>query len=53
VTLLAGASYFIPVFSAVIAAGVLSSPLSRAFWHGACTVTGGSLLCWLATHVRN
>ena len=53
VTLLAGASYFIPVFSAAIAAAVLSTPLSLAFWQGACMVTGGSLLCWLATRGRD
>lgn len=53
VTLLAGASYFIPVFSAAIAAAVLSTPLSLAFWQGACMVTGGSLLCWLATRARD
>lgn len=53
VTLLAGASYFIPVFSAAIAAAVLSTPLSLAFWQGAGMVTGGSLLCWLATRARS
>lgn len=52
VTILAGASYFIPVFSAALAATLLSTPLSLAFWQGACMVTGGSLLCWLATRAR-
>lgn len=52
VTILAGASYFIPVFSAAIAAALLSAPLSLAFWQGACMVTGGSLLCWFATRSR-
>jgi drug/metabolite transporter (DMT)-like permease len=49
VTLLAGASYFIPVFSAAIAAAVLRAPLSAAFWQGAAMVCAGSILCWLAT----
>lgn len=52
VTVLAGASYFIPVFSAALAAAVLSTSLSLAFWQGACMVTGGSLLCWIATRSR-
>jgi drug/metabolite transporter (DMT)-like permease len=52
VTLLAGASYFIPVFSAAIAAAVLSTPLSLSFWQGAGMVVGGSLLCWFATRSR-
>ena len=52
VTILAGACYFIPVFSAAIAAALLSAPLSLAFWQGACMVTGGSLLCWFATRSR-
>lgn len=49
VTILAGASYFIPVFSAVLAALVLSTPLSLSFWQGAAMVCVGSTLCWLAT----
>lgn len=49
VTLLAGASYFIPVLSAALAALVLSTPLSPAFWQGAAMVCAGSVLCWLAT----
>jgi drug/metabolite transporter (DMT)-like permease len=52
VTLLAGASYFIPVFSAGIAAAVLGSPLSLSFWQGAFMVCAGSLLCWFATRGR-
>lgn len=52
VTVLAGASYFIPVFSAALAAALLSTSLSLAFWQGACMVTGGSLLCWWATRAR-
>jgi len=49
VTLLAGASYFIPVLSAALAALVLQVPLSAAFWAGVCMVCGGAILCWLAT----
>jgi drug/metabolite transporter (DMT)-like permease len=52
VTLLAGASYFIPVFSAAIAAAVLKTSLSLSFWQGACMVCAGSILCWLATRAR-
>ena len=48
-TVLAGASYFIPVLSAALAALVLSTPLSIAFWQGAAMVCLGSILCWLAT----
>lgn len=49
VTILAGASYFIPVFSAALAAIVLHTPLSISFWQGAAMVCIGSVLCWLAT----
>lgn len=49
VTVLAGASYFIPVFSAAIAAALLHAPLSLPFWQGALMVCGGSILCWIAT----
>jgi drug/metabolite transporter (DMT)-like permease len=49
VTVLAGASQFIPVMSAGLAAVVLQAPLSWSFWQGACMVCAGSLLCWLAT----
>jgi drug/metabolite transporter (DMT)-like permease len=34
VTLLAGASYFIPIFSSVISAMLLRTPLSMSFWQG-------------------
>ncbi|WP_343630283.1 aromatic amino acid DMT transporter YddG [Roseateles sp.] len=51
-TLLAGASYFIPVISAALAAVVLQTPLSLSFWQGACMVVAGSILCWLATRAR-
>lgn len=49
VTILAGASYFIPVLSAALAAALLRTPLPLAFWQGAAMVSAGSVLCWLAT----
>ena len=49
VSILAGASYFIPVLSAALAAMLLSTPLSISFWQGASMVCIGSILCWLAT----
>lgn len=52
VTILAGASYFIPVFSAALAAIVLQTPLSMSFWQGAAMVCIGSVLCWLATRQK-
>lgn len=52
VTVLAGASYFIPVISAALAARLLHAPLSTNFWLGACMVCGGSILCWVATRGR-
>jgi len=52
VTVLAGASYFIPVFSAALSSLLLRAPLSLAFWQGATMVCGGAILCWLATRAR-
>lgn len=52
VTILAGASYFIPVFSSILSAVMLHIPLSIAFWQGASMVCAGSILCWLATRKR-
>ena len=49
VTVLAGASYFTPVFSAALAAVLLQVPLTPAFWLGTGMVCGGAVLCWLAT----
>jgi drug/metabolite transporter (DMT)-like permease len=49
VTVLAGASYFIPVMSAALAAALLNAPLPWTFWQGAGMVCAGSLLCWVAT----
>ncbi|MBD8528937.1 MULTISPECIES: aromatic amino acid DMT transporter YddG [unclassified Massilia] len=52
VAILAGASYFIPVFSAALSALLLRAPLSLAFWQGAAMVSGGAILCWLATRAK-
>lgn len=49
VTLLAGASYFIPVLSAALAAMLLGASFSAQFWQGAAMVCVGSILCWWAT----
>jgi drug/metabolite transporter (DMT)-like permease len=49
VTVLAGASYFTPVFSAALAATLLQVPLTPAFWLGTGMVCGGAVLCWVAT----
>jgi len=48
VLVLTGASYFIPVFSAALAAAVLGQALPAPFWRGALMVCIGSLLCGLA-----
>ncbi|ENU27800.1 aromatic amino acid DMT transporter YddG [Acinetobacter modestus] len=53
VTLLAGASYFIPVFSAFFSAILLSTPLTVSFWYGAFMVCIGSILCWFSTRVKS
>ncbi|MCP1660834.1 EamA family transporter [Neisseria perflava] len=47
--ILAGASYFIPIFSSLISALLLHAPLGWAFWQGAAMVYAGSVVCWLAT----
>ena len=52
ITILAGASYLIPVFSAALAAAVLQTALPLSFWQGACMVCSGSVLCWIATRGR-
>jgi len=49
VTFLAGASYFIPVFSAAISTLLLGAPLPLSFWQGAGMVCAGSVVCWVAT----
>ena len=52
VTLLAGASYFIPVFSAFFSAILLNTPLTISFWYGAFMVCIGSIFCWFSTRVK-
>jgi drug/metabolite transporter (DMT)-like permease len=52
VTILATASYFIPVISALIAALMLHSTLTMVFWQGAAMVSLGSLLCWWSTRAK-
>lgn len=52
VTLLAGASYFIPILSASLSALLLNTPLSLSFWQGTALVTLGAILCWLAIRGR-
>lgn len=49
VTMLAAASYFIPIISAVLAAFMLDSHLTLAFWQGTAMVSLGSLICWWST----
>lgn len=49
VTVLAAASYFIPIILAVLAAFMLNSHLTLAFWQGTAMVSLGSLICWWST----
>jgi len=49
VTVLAAASNFIPIISAVLAAFMLDSHLTLAFWQGTAMVSLGSLICWWST----
>ncbi len=51
VTLLAAASYFIPIISSVLAAFILSSHLAMSFWQGTAMVSLGSLVCWWSTRL--
>lgn len=53
VTVLAGASYFIPVLSAALSTLLLRASLSWAFWQGAAMVCGGAILCCLATRAKS
>ncbi|MDR2238568.1 MAG: aromatic amino acid DMT transporter YddG [Chryseobacterium sp.] len=48
VTLLTGASYFIPVLSSALSSVLLSTALGLSFWQGALMVCIGSVLCWLS-----
>lgn len=52
VTLLAAASYFIPIISSMLAAFILRSHLTISFWQGTVMVSLGSLLCWWSTRTR-
>lgn len=52
VTVLTGASYFIPVLSSALSSVILSATLGLSFWQGAIMVCAGSVLCWLATRER-
>ncbi|MFC7775622.1 aromatic amino acid DMT transporter YddG [Pantoea sp. GCM10028869] len=52
VTLLAAASYFIPIISSILAAFILCSHLTVAFWQGTAMVSLGSLMCWWSTRVQ-
>jgi drug/metabolite transporter (DMT)-like permease len=49
VTLLAGASYLIPVLSSALSSFILATTLGLSFWQGAAMVCVGSIICWLAT----
>lgn len=49
VTVLAAASYFIPIISSILAAFILSSHLTMSFWQGTAMVSFGSLVCWWST----
>ncbi|QEI09494.1 drug/metabolite DMT transporter permease [Pigmentiphaga aceris] len=51
-TLLATASYFTPVLSALLASLWLGVRPGAGFFYGALMVTAGSLLCWWATRAR-
>ncbi len=53
VTVLTGASYFIPVLSSALSSLLLATPLGLSFWQGAVMVCAGSILCWLATRARS
>ncbi|MCH5717905.1 aromatic amino acid DMT transporter YddG [Niabella hibiscisoli] len=53
VTMLTGASYFIPVLSSALSSVLLATPLGLSFWQGAIMVCAGSILCWLATRARS
>ncbi|WP_455853571.1 aromatic amino acid DMT transporter YddG [Pantoea endophytica] len=52
VTILAAASYFIPIISSILAAFILRSHLTAAFWQGTAMVSLGSLICWWSTRVQ-
>lgn len=49
VTVLTGASYFIPVLSSALSSVLLSTTLGFSFWKGSLMVCIGSVLCWLSS----
>lgn len=51
-TLLAAASYFIPVLSAAFSSLLLATALGLTFWIGTAVVCLGAILCWIATRTR-
>jgi len=53
VTVMATASYFVPVFSSVLAAVILQTPLTLSFWQGSAMVSIGSLICWWSTRTQS
>lgn len=52
VTVLAAASYFIPVFSSMLTAFLVDTPLTAMFWKGCLLTCAGSFLCWLSTREK-
>jgi len=53
ITVLTGASYFIPVLSSALSSIILATTLGLSFWQGALLVCIGSVLCWLSTKEIN
>jgi drug/metabolite transporter (DMT)-like permease len=53
VTILATASYFVPILSVLTSSILLDVPLSFSFWRGAILVCIGSMICWISTKKRN
>lgn len=51
--IMSATSYFAPVLSVVTSALIFGMTPSGNFWIGALVVTGGSLLCWMATATRD
>ncbi|WP_456295249.1 aromatic amino acid DMT transporter YddG [Vibrio sp. AK197] len=52
VTVLATASYFTPILSALFAALLLNESLGLEFWMGALMVSAGSIICWISTRLN-
>jgi Permeases of the drug/metabolite transporter (DMT) superfamily len=49
VTVLATASYFIPILSSLLTTLIVKASLSLSFWQGCVITSIGSFLCWLST----